>query len=72
VRVELYADGVAGGAPVRQEMSRDLQTSGTSGWYLFHAAVSTSRPQADFTVRLIPRFEGAAIPLEEARILWQR
>jgi len=72
VRVELYADGVAGGAPVRQEMSRDIQTSGASGWYLYHAAVSTARPQADFTARLIPRFEGAAIPLEEARIRWQR
>jgi starch phosphorylase len=72
VRVELYADGVAGGTPVRQEMSRDTQKRGAQGWHLYGAAVSTSRSQADFTVRLIPRFEGAAIPLEEARILWQR
>jgi starch phosphorylase len=72
VRVELYADGVAGGAPVRQEMSRNLQTCGAQGWHLYGATVSASRPQADFTVRLIPHFDGAAIPLEEARILWQR
>jgi starch phosphorylase len=72
VGVELYADAVTGGAPVRQDMSRDIQTPGTSGWHVYRATVPASRPQADFTARLIPHFDGVAIPLEETRILWQR
>jgi len=40
--------------------------------YVFSAAVSAARPAADYTARVIPRQDGAAIPLEDARILWQR
>jgi starch phosphorylase len=72
VRVELYADGVEGSAPVRQEMKRVRQQDGASGGYVYSAAVSAARPPADFTARVIPHYDGVAIPLEEARILWQR
>jgi len=72
VRMELYADGVMGGAPVRQEMLRVCPLPGVPGWYIYSTEVSASRPPADYTARLIPHFEGAAIPLEEARIRWQR
>ena len=72
VRVELYADGVLGGAPVRQEMKRAGQLAGASGGYVYSAAVSAARPPADYTARVIPRWDGVAIPLEDARILWQR
>jgi len=72
VRVELYADGDKDGAPVRQEMKRVRQLVGASGGYVYSAAVSAARPVADYTARLIPRYEGVAIPLENARILWQR
>ena len=34
VRVELYADGVNGGEPVRQEMKRVRQLAGASGGYV--------------------------------------
>jgi starch phosphorylase len=44
VRVELYADGVNGGAPVRQEMKRVRQLAGASGGYVYSAAVSAARP----------------------------
>jgi hypothetical protein len=43
-----------------------------SGGYIYSAAVSVARPPADYTARLLPRYDGVAIPLEEERILWQR
>jgi len=72
VRVELCADGVMGGAPVRQEMKLAGQLTGASGGYVYSTAVSVARPPADYTARVIPHCDGVAIPLEEARILWQR
>ena len=72
VQVELYADGVMGSAPVRQEMKRVRQLAGASGGYVYSAAVSAARPPADYTARVIPHCDGVAIPLEDARILWQR
>ena len=72
VRVELYADGVKGGSPVRQEMKRVRQLAYGPGGYVYSAAVSAGRPPADYTARVIPHCSGVAIPLEDARILWQR
>jgi starch phosphorylase len=72
VRVELYADGMNGGAPVQQEMKRVRQLAGASGGYVYSAAVSAARPPADYTPRVIPHRDGVAIPLEDAHILWQR
>jgi starch phosphorylase len=72
VRVELYADGVMGSAPVRQEMTRVRQLAGAPGTYVYNAAVSAAPPPEDYTARVIPHCDGVAIPLEDARILWQR
>jgi starch phosphorylase len=72
VRVELYADGMNGAAPVQQEMKRVRQLAGASGGYVYSAAVSAARPPADYTPRVIPHCDGVAIPLEDAHILWQR
>jgi starch phosphorylase len=72
VRVELCAEGVMGGAPVRQEMKSVRQLAGVSGGYVYNAAVSAARPSADYTARVIPHFDGVAVPLEAAHILWQR
>jgi glycogen phosphorylase len=72
VRVELYADGVVGSAPVRREMKRVRQPAGASGAYVYTAPVSAARPSADYTARVIPNCEGVSVPLEDARILWQR
>ena len=66
------ADGVMGSAPVRQEMKRVRQLAGASGGYVYSAAVSAARPPADYTARVTPHCDGVAIPLEDARILWQR
>jgi len=72
VRVELYADGLMGSAPVRQEMKRVCQLAGASGGFVYSASVSAARPPADYTARVIPHRDGVAVPLEEAHILWQR
>jgi starch phosphorylase len=72
VRVELYADGITGSAPVRQETGRSRQLAGTSGGYVYTGAVSAARPPTDYTARVIPQRSGVGVPLESARILWQR
>jgi starch phosphorylase len=72
VRVELYADGVMGGAPVRQEMKRLRQLEGVAGGYVYSAAVPAARAATDYTARVIPHCDGVAVPLEDSRILWQR
>ena len=72
VRVELYADAVRDGAPVRQEMKRVRQPVGATDGSAYRARVPAARPATDYTVRLIPHHEGVAVPLEAAHILWQR
>jgi len=72
VRVELYADGIQGGPPVRQEMTCLHPLADESGGYVFSATVSAARPATDFTARLLPQFHDVSIPLEDTRILWQR
>ena len=72
VRVELYADGIDGNGPVRQEMERAGQLAGAAGGYAYRAQVPATRPATDYTARVIPHLDGVAVPLEAARILWQR
>jgi starch phosphorylase len=72
LRVELYANGVMDGAPLRQEMKRVRQLADAPGAYVFNASVSAARPPADYTARVIPHCYGVAVPLEDARIIWQR
>jgi glycogen phosphorylase len=72
VRVELYADGVNGDGPVRQEMKCVRQLVGAARGYAYSARVDATRPPTDYTARAIPCCAGVAVPLEAARILWQR
>jgi starch phosphorylase len=72
VRVELYADGRNGDGPVRQEMTRICRLEGADGDYLYSALVPATRPAADYTARAVPFYDGVAVPLETAAILWQR
>ncbi|MGZ7083041.1 MAG: alpha-glucan family phosphorylase [Candidatus Angelobacter sp.] len=71
VRVELYADAVNGGEPVRQEMMRGQQLAGENG-YVYTAEVPAARSATDYTARVIPHRSGAVVPLEAAQILWQQ
>jgi starch phosphorylase len=72
VRVELYANGVNGGEPVRQEMKPLRQLVGAVGGYVYSATVSADRPACDHTARVIPHCDGVSVPLEAAQVLWQR
>jgi starch phosphorylase len=64
VRLELYADGVDGAGPVRQEMERVSTNT-------YRARVPAARPAADYTARLIPHHAGVDVPLQTPYILWQ-
>jgi starch phosphorylase len=72
VRVELYAGGINAGDPVRVEMKCAQQPPDSSRRCVYHATVSTTRQAEDYTARVMPQRAGAAVPLESARILWQR
>ncbi len=72
VGVELYANGVDGAAPERVEMARVRQLVGATNGYAYRAQVPAARPATDYTARVIPRQANAAVPLEDAHILWQR
>lgn len=72
VRVELYADGVNGEPPTRQEMQRDQQLVGAPNSYGYNTAVDTARPTTDYTVRVVPIHKGASVPLENTKILWHQ
>ena len=72
VRVELFAEGAEGDHPVRQEMKQMSQPAGASAGHVYGAHVPATRPAIDYTARLMPQRSGVAVPLEIARILWQR
>ena len=72
IQVELYAEGINGGDPVRQEMKRARPLVGAVGGYGYAASVPAARPASNYTARVIPHFDGVAVPLETAQILWQR
>jgi starch phosphorylase len=70
--IQLYADGIGGGTPAREEMKRAEALPDASGRCLYHATVTTPRSPGDFTARATPRRSGVAVPLEAGQILWQR
>ncbi len=72
VRVELYADGINGGDPVREEMKCARPLPDASSRCVYQATVPATRHAGDYTARVVPRRPGVAIPLEYAQILWQR
>jgi starch phosphorylase len=71
IQVELYANGANGGNPVRQEMKQAAQSAVAQNINIYSVAVPADRPVNDYTARVIPRYNGVSIPLENARILWQ-
>jgi starch phosphorylase len=71
IAVELYAEGVDGGAPVKIRMEANSNVGGPEDG-VYRARVESSRPVSDFTARIIPQYEGVLVPLEDGLILWQR
>lgn len=72
VRVELYADALAGGGLVRQEMTRWQRQSDPTGPWCYRTAIPGTRPLSDDTARAIAQHSAVPVPLECTRILWQR
>jgi starch phosphorylase len=72
VRVELYAEGINGGEPVRETMTYVRPAPDTERPRVYQATVPATRPASDYTARVVPQRPGVAVPLESNRILWQR
>ena len=70
-KVELYAEGKNGAAPVRAEMTRGEPLVGAGNAFTYTARIPATRPAADYTPRLIPAHAGASVPLEAPFILWE-
>jgi len=71
VQIELYAEPVDSGQPIRAAMVLDHMVS-SAGVYLYSGAVPSGRPSDHFTLRAIPRCREALIPLELPLIAWQK
>jgi starch phosphorylase len=70
VGVELYAEGEKDAAPIIEHMNCGERLGGTGDGFTFTAVISTNRPAADYTPRMVPRHEDALVPLEAPFILW--
>jgi len=71
VAVEFYADGINGEVIEKIKLQPDAGEN-AGGETIYRGQVITKRPASDFTARLIPEYEGIAVPLEDGHILWQR
>jgi starch phosphorylase len=71
VAVEVYAEGTDAESPVREVMERGRPLEAENG-FTYSVRLPARRPASDFTVRVVPRLDGAKIPLEIGHILWQR
>jgi glycogen phosphorylase len=71
VSIELYAEGINGGAPMKIKMQRD-SINGDDRVCFFHTMVTSQRPVSDYTARIIPCYENISVPLEDKLIFWQR
>ncbi len=69
VRVELFANGLNGQPPEVHEMAPAGPEGGGS---VYATLLPAHRPASDYTVRVVPRHPGVAVPQEQASILWQR
>ena len=70
LRVEIYADQIAGGVPIIQAMTAS-GTSAEAGLLIFTAQVPANRPLNEYTARIIPHHANASVPLEAVQIIWQ-
>jgi starch phosphorylase len=70
LRVELYAEPVAGGPPAIEAMSAEMGIAPT-GALLYAAEVPATRPASDYTPRALPRRPPALLPLESTQVLWR-
>ena len=70
VSVELYADPGGSREPEVHTMERQEALAGDVKGYLYSTRLPARRPATDYTPRVVPHFDGAAVPLEAPQILW--
>jgi starch phosphorylase len=69
VQVQLYADPQGNGGSEIHVMEV-AEAAGTANSYLYRARIPARRPAEHYTPRIIPFFDGVAVPLEARQILW--
>ncbi|HUH45592.1 MAG TPA: alpha-glucan family phosphorylase, partial [Arenibacter sp.] len=69
ILVQLFANGLDGGIP--ETLRMEIEKEQKEGAHRFHAHINTARPANDFTVRIVPHYEGVSVPLEDNLIRWQ-
>ncbi|MGE0113421.1 MAG: alpha-glucan family phosphorylase [Steroidobacteraceae bacterium] len=72
IRVELYAKPAGGGILENHNMRRLPQTSESTTEFVYATTIPAVRAATDYTVRVLPHYDGVSIPLELASIWWQR
>ncbi len=72
VRVALYAQATDAAPCEDREMTPGRKLVGAENGFVYTATAPGDRPASDYTVRIVPRYEGVATPMEVSRILWQR
>ena len=72
IRVELYAEPQGSAEPERHSMACGDALPGEPQARLYRARIPAHRPAADYTPRIVPAFDGLAVPLEAPQILWYR
>ena len=70
VSVELYAEKAGGSERLRYAMDRKENVPGSHGGFVYTTRVPATRPASAFTPRIVPRHDGATVPLEASYILW--
>ena len=72
VRVEVYAEPLDSQPSEPVPMGPVETIDEKANVRVFRARIATTRPAADFTLRIVPVNSAISIPLEEDHILWQR
>jgi starch phosphorylase len=70
IRVELYADPIDGGEPMRWIMTKKESMEGGEDGFIYESKVPGDRAAGDYTPRIVPYHPEASIPIEDAHILW--
>ena len=70
--IELYAEPQGSAEPERHSMACGDALPGEPQARLYRARIPAHRPAADYTPRIVPAFDGLAVPLEAPQILWYR
>jgi starch phosphorylase len=72
VSVELYAEPIDDGRPVRISMRPGIALADKKAGNIYKARVEDDRPASDYTVRIVPSKAEALVPLEANLIAWHQ